>query len=106
VYDSAVGLTKLNISLGNVKLDLAALVSNLGLNWQEASDVASFSCPQLYYAPAKPPQQSSELFVSAVADLPLLGLAGVSGSLLVGAEGNLSLQVSWVEGLHGIRTRA
>jgi hypothetical protein len=108
VYDSAHGLRMVNISLASsARLALSDLARRVGFQWlsaNEGTEVLAFTGPQLYYIPSKPgapplvwsgrTMPAGELGITALVDVPPLGVAGVRATLLVQRGGMLTLQVS------------
>jgi hypothetical protein len=109
VLDSDSGLRLLNFSLSNSRLSLGNLASKIGFSWQgsEGTDVVSFLGPRLYYVPSKPGAPSlewmgrslnaMELGVTSTVEMPVLGMPGAQGTLLVQAGGILKLRVGGCE---------
>jgi hypothetical protein len=107
VYDSSRGLRLLNITLAtSTRLGLSDLAHRVGFSWQgtEGVDIVSFTGPRVYYVPNKPGAPSitwkgqqlkaAEFGISALVDIPPLGLSAVRSTLLVQSGSRLNIQVS------------
>jgi hypothetical protein len=108
VLDNLYGLRLLNVSLGGVRLSLGDMAGMLGFDWQDVGSPVTFVDPWIYYVPSKPDAPvlqwhgrqfgaSAQLGVSAVVDIPSLGITSTFARLLVNAKDgapSMSLEVS------------
>jgi hypothetical protein len=109
VFDTAYGVRLLNVSLApGSRVGLSDLARRIGFGWQGSSsdglEAIAFTGPQLHYVPNKPGApalvwsdqalKGGELGVTALVDIPPLGITGMRAKLLVQHGGRLSAQVS------------
>jgi hypothetical protein len=108
VYDSVHGLRLVKISLGAAQMGVAELARRMGIDWQAGADGSvdpvTFRAPSVHFALAKPRAPrlmwagrefgaAAELGVSALMDVPSLGVSSARGVLLLQSGFKLTLQV-------------